>query len=138
MLPCGRVWCRVGIWDGMASSSIFVHLNSLREESSNVQSIWAFLVIVSLIAPAPGCPILWKQGSVLWNRMLSGCLPSPAPGCPNAQSACESFGNFIEDLFIVRSPFIWSEHLAVTAGRPFCGSDKNCVTEPPAHTPPPH
>ncbi len=31
---------------------------------------------------------------------------------------------------------LWSEHLAVMAGRPFCGSDKNCVTDaPPPLTP---
>ncbi len=32
---------------------------------------------------------------------------------------------------------LWSEHLAVTAGWPFCGSDKNCVMDLMAHWDPP-
>ncbi len=40
-------------------------------------------------------------------------------------------GNSWVPVDCAKSIYIWSEHLAVTAGWPFCGLDKNCVTALP-------
>ena len=35
--------------------------------------------------------------------------------------------------YLLCEVYLWSEHLAVMAGRIFCGSDNFCITDPPPH-----